>query len=65
MNYSFAETIYGDKFVHIFDKTVGINANGWAKNDLSDIAIFHTDMISFLRTALTLEKATLLRSVEE
>lgn len=47
INYSFAETIYGDEFVLIFQKTVGINANGWAKNYLSDIAIFLTYMIFF------------------
>lgn len=40
MNGSFAETIYGDKFAHIFHKTIVINANRWAKNDLSDTAIF-------------------------
>lgn len=55
MNQSFAETVYGDKFVHIFHKTIGINANGWVKNNLSDIAIFLTYMISFVHTALTLE----------
>lgn len=65
INYSFAETIYGDEFVLIFQKTVGINANGWAKNYLSDIAICLTYMIFFIHTALTLEKVTLLRSLAE
>lgn len=63
MNYSSSETIYDDKFVFIFHKTIGFNANGWAKNDLSDIAIFLTRMISFLHTALTLEKVSLLKSL--
>lgn len=63
MNYSSSETIYGDEFVLIFHKTIGFNANGWAKNDLLDIAIFLTCMISFLHTALTLEKITLWKSL--
>lgn len=65
MNDSFAETIYGDEFAYIFHKTIVINANVWAKNDLSDTAIFLTYMIYFTYTVLILEKATLSRSVVE